>query len=166
MSDTDSIVFNTTDFNILIDGLNETLIIDEINITLNVKFENIKTPSLLKTILNKNDPTPLNPGDSIQTAINNTNSGDTTLLNGGTYNQWNINVTKSNLTIKTSGNGTPIINADGNGRAFNVNVGGVTIQDLTITNANTTGNGGGIYISGSNSSVTGCNFINTISRGY
>jgi len=82
-------------------------------------------------------------------------------LNGGVYYQHDINVTKENLTIKSSGNGgTPIINGEGQGRGFNVSSNGVLIQDLTITNTYA-GNGGGVYMYGTNCSVSGCSFINS-----
>jgi len=110
-------------------------------------------------------PVTINPNDSIQAAIDNASAGDTIELNGGVYNQCNINVTKENLTIKASGSGNvPIIDSQGiNRRGFNIVSSGVLIQGLTITNTRTSGDGGGIYISsgGSGVSVSGCNFTNT-----
>ncbi|GAA5818927.1 MAG: DUF11 domain-containing protein partial [Methanobrevibacter sp. CfCl-M3] len=117
-------------------------------------------------------PVTINPNDSIQAAIDNASAGDTMELNGGVYNQCDINVTKVNLTIKASGNGgVPIIDGQGQGRGFNISSSGVLIQGLKITNTRITGSGGstyigyggsGVYISGNGSGVSGCGFTNTI----
>ncbi|GAA5819844.1 MAG: PGF-pre-PGF domain-containing protein partial [Methanobrevibacter sp. CfCl-M3] len=135
MNDSSSVSYNTPIFNV-VDGCNETLTLDEFNLTLNTVFRTQEISLLNILNLETMSPVTINPNDSIQTAIDNANPGDTILLNGGTYNQHDINVTKVNLTIKASGNGgVPIINGEGKGRGFNmINSGDVAIQGLTITN--------------------------------
>ena len=82
----------------------------------------------------------INPGDSIRTAIDDADDGDTILLNpGAPYTQNNIAVDK-NITIganpATGGNpSNTIIDAQGNGRIFIVTVGfNLTLDNLTIRN--------------------------------
>jgi hypothetical protein len=85
----------------------------------------------------------LNPGDNIQTAIDNANPGDIIQLNGGVYNQYNIYVNKQ-VTIKASTtNETPIIDAQGKGRVF-INEKGV-LEGLTVTGGKARIHGGGVY---------------------
>ncbi|GAA5818983.1 MAG: Pseudogene of conserved hypothetical protein [Methanobrevibacter sp. CfCl-M3] len=108
----------------------------------------------------------ITPSNSIQAAIDNASAGDIISLDGGVYNQQDINVTKKNLTIKASGiGGAPIIDGQGQGRGFNVTGAGVTIQDLTITNTKASGGGsniggGGVYMNGGGSSVVFNRFVN------
>ncbi|GAA5819871.1 MAG: conserved hypothetical protein partial [Methanobrevibacter sp. CfCl-M3] len=156
-----SISYNTPMFN-LGDECNETLTLDEFNLTLNTVFHTQET-SLLNILNLETRNTAINPNDSIQATIDNASAGDAIELNGRVYYQHDINVTKENLTIKASGNGgVPIINGEGQGRGFNVSSNGVLIQDLTITNTITSdaNGGGGVYMS-DGGSVSGCNFINT-----
>jgi hypothetical protein len=85
----------------------------------------------------------LNPGDSIQNAIDSLSDGDIIYLNGGTYNESNINVNKR-VTIKVSGvNGFPIIDAQGKGRVFTLS-NGATLKDLVIAGGYSA-NGAGVY---------------------
>ncbi|GAA5819056.1 MAG: Pseudogene of conserved hypothetical protein [Methanobrevibacter sp. CfCl-M3] len=163
MNDSSSVSYNTPMFNV-VDECNETLTLDEFNLTLNTVFKTQEISLLNILNLENRAIRTINPNDSIQTAIDNASAGDTILLNGGTYNQHDINVTKENLTIKASDNDdVPIINGEGQGRGFNVASSSVLIQGLTITNTTTdySGSGGGIYIGGIGCSVSGCNFTNT-----
>ncbi|WP_462315449.1 right-handed parallel beta-helix repeat-containing protein, partial [Methanobrevibacter sp.] len=68
-----------------------------------------------------------------------------------------------NRPVTINGNGHTI-NAQAKARVFNVAASGVTINNLTIKNANYTGNGGAIYFSQSGS-VTNCNFTNNQATG-
>jgi len=79
----------------------------------------------------------ISPGQSIQTAINNANSGDTIVLSSGTYNEYGITINK-NITIEGSSSGSSIIDGGGSGRVINVSSGVVaTISSVTITNGKT-----------------------------
>jgi len=79
----------------------------------------------------------VNPGDSIQTAINGAAPGDTILVNPGTYNE-NINITVPNLTLKSvAGRDSTII---GPGAGANQNtvisiqagLGTITVEGFTV----------------------------------
>ncbi|GAA5818111.1 MAG: Pseudogene of right-handed parallel beta-helix repeat-containing [Methanobrevibacter sp. CfCl-M3] len=175
MNDNSSVSYNTTTFN-LDDGCNETLTFDEFNLTLNVEFKNQNPSPLpyngsLNRILNNYSLGSTihvinSTNNSIQAAIDNANPGDTIELDGGTYYQHEIYVNKENLTLKASGNGgIPVIDGEGQGRAFNATGYGVTIQDLSIKNTKIiNGSGGGIFMS-DGGSVMGCNFTNITSNG-
>jgi len=143
---------------------------DVANLTLNVLFENIK---LLQAQNTRN----IGPTNNIQAAINNAQPGDTISLNGGTYNisgDYDINVTKANLTLKASNTGgKPIINATGkNKRVFNIVANNTTLDGLTMTGVSITNNTdctSGVVYSGNvvNTTIKNCNIsgnnINTIS---
>jgi hypothetical protein len=92
----------------------------------------------------------LNPGDSIEMNITHANAGDTLILNPGTYNEHDINVTK-NIIIRanTSYGGTAvntIINGQMMGRIFNVTGAySLAIDNLSMENGfSPTGEGGAI----------------------
>ncbi|MDR3222168.1 MAG: hypothetical protein LBT66_00330 [Methanobrevibacter sp.] len=116
----------------------------------------------------------LNPGDSIQDAIDNSSYGDIIELNDGIYNadgDYDINVNITNLTIKAVDGANPIINASGkNKRVFNIINDNVTLDGLIITGGNTTGpssygnQGGGVYISGNNAIISNCNITENIAN--
>ncbi|MGF7118981.1 chitobiase/beta-hexosaminidase C-terminal domain-containing protein [Methanobacterium oryzae] len=109
----------------------------------------------------------VNPEDSIQTAIDNANDGDTLNLTAGTYNQCNITINKS-LTIsgpQTSGSPTAIIDAQNKGWIFNITSGiTVNLKYLTIMNGKTIGYGGGIYSNSSNLTIIGSNVTNNMAN--
>ncbi|MDR3291208.1 MAG: hypothetical protein LBT10_03565, partial [Methanobrevibacter sp.] len=108
----------------------------------------------------------LNPGDSIQDAINSSSPGDIIELNDGVYNSdgdYDINVTVDSLTIKAVDGANPIINATGkNKRVFMINSNNVTLDGLTITGGNNTqssndGRAGGVYSNANNTTISNCN---------
>jgi hypothetical protein len=108
----------------------------------------------------------LNPGDSIQTAINSAGSGDTIILNPGIYNQHDILVLK-NIIIQanTSAGGSAadtIIDAESAGRIFNSSWGySLAIDNLTLRNGYMIGYGGAIYSDSSSTvNVTSSTFSN------
>ena len=79
----------------------------------------------------------ISPGQSIQTAINNANAGDTIVLASGTYNEYGITINK-NITVQGSSSDPSIIDGGGSGRVINVNSGVIaTISSVTITNGKT-----------------------------
>jgi parallel beta-helix repeat protein len=77
------------------------------------------------------------PGDSIQTAINSSSSGDTITIKSGTYTE-NLNITKSNLIIRSQ-SGNPddtIIKAKSSSRnALSVQASNVTIKGIKAIGA-------------------------------
>jgi hypothetical protein len=102
-------------------------------------------------------PITINPGNgTIQEAIDNASTGDTILLENGTYTgsgNYNIIVNKS-VTIKAAPNANPIINAEGQGRIFDITADNVILNGLTITGGNNT-YGGAIENYGANLNVGG-----------
>ena len=100
---------------------------------------------------------PLQQGDSIQDAINGANDSDTIELSAGTYNEYDITVTKS-ITIEgpavpDKSTPTAVIDANNKGRVFHIAEGAtVTLKNLVIQNGNTASendpDGGGIYNEG------------------
>jgi hypothetical protein len=163
LKDNTSSVVNTGNFTILSNSLNKSLNITDnennktVNLSIGFKNESIiPFDASLYSIHYVNNST----DNSIQDAINDASPGDTILLDEGVYNQHDIQVNKTNLTIKSNGTGEPIINAIG-GRGFFVNESNIVFNGLTIINGND--DGGAIYITGNNGSVTDCSFINTSS---
>jgi putative surface-exposed virulence protein len=77
----------------------------------------------------------INPGDSIQDAIQRSSPGSIIEVHGGTYRE-NINVTK-NLTIRgiDDGDGLPVVDAQKNGSAITISANGVHIDNLTAENS-------------------------------
>lgn len=69
------------------------------------------------------------PGDSIQTAVDNSHRGDTIIVNPGTYDG-DIDISTANLTIMSSSPCEAIIEAENN--AFNIYESNVTIKNFNI----------------------------------
>jgi len=118
----------------------------------------------------------INPTDSIQTAIDTANPQDTIILNTGTYNESNINISKE-LTLKsvTDNPEDVIIDAQQNGRVIEVlsGINNVKLQGLTITNGyfdgTWNGNGAGISNRGGTQTqptqINNCKFTNNNATG-
>jgi len=118
----------------------------------------------------------IGPTDSIQTAIDTANPQDTIILNTGTYNESNINISKE-LTLKsvTDNPDDVIIDAQQNGRVIEVLSGAnnVKLQGLTITNGyfdgTWNGDGAGISNKGGTLSqptqINNCKFTNNYATG-
>ncbi|MDR1819441.1 MAG: right-handed parallel beta-helix repeat-containing protein [Methanobrevibacter sp.] len=101
----------------------------------------------------------LHSGDSIQSAIDNANSGDVIELDGGKY-AGGIDVNKSNITIRAANNNLPIIERNDNNSiresGFRIsNVENITIEGLLIKDFENN-YGGGICISCSSVNVINC----------
>jgi PKD repeat protein len=115
----------------------------------------------------------INPGDSIQVAINSVKSGDTIIMNPGIYPQHDITIPK-NIIVRanTSYGGSAadtIIDAQMLGRIFD-NSGGysLTIRNLTLRNGsvNNTSGGGAIYSYGGTLTITSTDFVNCSTLRY
>jgi parallel beta-helix repeat protein len=77
----------------------------------------------------------VNPGQSIQTAINGANEGDTIIIENGIHHEWHILVNKTLTIIGRTMENTII---DGNGEAdviFQVTASNVVIENFTLQNA-------------------------------
>ena len=103
----------------------------------------------------------INPGDSIQTAVN--KAPDTIILNPGTYSQSDIQIsTTVTIRANTSYGGTAantiIDGSKGSSSIFTISSGSVvTLDSLTFTNGSAVA-GGAIYNSGTISSITNSAF--------
>ena len=100
----------------------------------------------------------LNPGDSIQTSINSAGSGDTIILNPGTYKQYGISIDKSIFIRAASGSTAPeiIINGMQGGSSILTIVSGKTVvlDNLTFFNGTAihggaVGNSGTLFVNSS-----------------
>ena len=84
--------------------------------------------------LDQNKVITVNPGDSIQKAINNADEGDTIIVENGIYHEWHISVNKTLTIIGRTMENTII---DGNGTAdviFHVTASNVVIENFTLKN--------------------------------
>jgi hypothetical protein len=74
----------------------------------------------------------VNPGDSIQDAIEESEPGSIIEVHGGVYRE-NINISKR-ISIRGiyDGDGLPVINAQDNGSVITVSIDGVRLENLTI----------------------------------
>ncbi len=92
----------------------------------------------------------VNPGDSIQAAINSAHDGDTILIHIGAYTE-SVTLNKA-LSLIGDDRATTIINAVSNQRVTTVTgaliSNTVIISGLTFTRGSVTGNGGGLLIKG------------------
>ncbi len=118
----------------------------------------------------------INPEDSIQDAIDNAGSGDTIIMNTGTYNQSSINVTKELTIIGATNNPDDvIIDAQNKDRVIEVlnGVNNIKIQGLTITNGyhngSFNGRGAGLSNKGGTQAqptqIINCKFTNNNATG-
>jgi|GEM_PF-1261920 len=102
----------------------------------------------------------VNPGDSIQAAVNAADSGDTIIVRDGTYSE-NVDVNKR-LTIKSeNGSANCIVHAaDPGGHVFDVNADHVSISGFTVEGATGLGYSAGLYIHANYSKITNNNVLN------
>jgi len=96
---------------------------------------------------------------TIAAAISASVNGDVIAIAAGTYYEHTLNPDGKAITIgSASGNLDVTIHAAGLGKVFLINSGegnGTLIKDLVITGGSAN-QGGGIYCSGSNPTITGC----------
>ncbi len=95
------------------------------------------------------------PGSSIQAAVNSAHPGDTIIVKPGTYNE-NVGISIPNLIIKSE-SGNPedtIIKANSNSRVFYVTGSNTTINGFKIEAGET-----GIYLSGCNGCTVTNNYL-------
>lgn len=107
---------------------------------------------------------------TIQDAVNAASSGDTIILDPGTYTgtgNYNININGDmnlNLIGSNDPNNPTIIDAQGQGSIFDININPgytVNIKNIIMKNAvNSTDTGGAIYFANGVLTVTNCTFIN------
>lgn len=97
----------------------------------------------------------VNPGGSIQTAVNSAVSGDRVVIHAGTYSQNVSIVSKNNLTITSAGDGEVILQGNGTDtHTFWVqNSSSITISYLTIKNTRKLVWSTGINVIGSGNNI-------------
>jgi parallel beta-helix repeat protein len=106
----------------------------------------------------------VNPGESIQTAVDNANAGDTIIVRAGTYTE-NVDVNVNHLTIKSEhGSDSTIVQAaNTSDNVFAVTADYVNISGFTVKNA-TENYKAGIYLG---SSADHCNIsYNNVTDNY
>ena len=88
----------------------------------------------------------VNPGESIQTAVNAANSGDTIIVRGGTYTE-NINVYKRLIIFSENGATSTIVQAAiPDDHVFEITANHVNLSGFTIENAAAGDYTSGIYL--------------------
>ncbi len=135
---------------------------NKITTTKTITTKNTKTLKTTKT----SDPYIQNTGDSystIQEAVDHAQSGDTIIIDPGTYTgtgNYNIQINKDLTLIGSNDTNNPtIIDAQGLGYIFTITAGvNVTLQYLTLINGNTA-NGGAITNYGT-LTINNCTFTN------
>jgi uncharacterized protein YjdB len=97
----------------------------------------------------------VNPGGSIQSAVNSAASGDRILIHAGTYSQVVSMGNKTNLTITSAGDGEVIVQGDGTGGStfWIENSSSITISYLTIKNTRKLVWSTGISVIGSGNNI-------------
>ena len=105
----------------------------------------------------------VSPGaGTLQTALDNANAGDTLVLADGTYTGSGSDVLtiSKDITIRAQNAGQAILDGENTRRVIKINSGTVVLEGLNITKGKPY-MGGGLYISGSSTSVslTNCNIF-------
>ena len=97
---------------------------------------------------------------TIQAAIEAADDGDVVEVGSGTYNE-NVVVTKS-VTLRgvNTGEGVPVVNAQGNGSAVVLKADGIVLEGMYITNAGPYPSAGIEVVSGDNV-IAGCAVMNS-----
>ncbi|MFC1855003.1 choice-of-anchor Q domain-containing protein [Thermodesulfobacteriota bacterium] len=106
------------------------------------------------------------PG-TIQAAINASSDGDLILVSAGTYTE-NLSITKNIVVRAVDGQATTIIDGNNLGSAVTFAAGLLQrggIDGFTITNGNTTGNGGGVNAPNSSPTIANCNITGNSATG-
>ncbi|HPR66329.1 MAG TPA: NosD domain-containing protein, partial [Methanothrix sp.] len=95
----------------------------------------------------------VNPGESIQAAVDAAAAGDTILVQSGTYYE-NVIVYEAPLTLQgvDIGSGLPVVDAGGSGIAINLVIDGCTLRDFVARNSSSSA---GIWVASSYNTVTG-----------
>ena len=96
------------------------------------------------------------PNESIQQAINNAQSGDVILIHAGVYTEAVSIVNRTNLTLSSAGDGTVILQGDGN-RVNTIEIDNptnISVTGLTIKNIRKQAWSTGIAVVGSGSGIT------------
>ena len=149
----------------IIATLNCVSAIDDIN-------TNITSPDSFGAYISSSNDEDLGYGSqenvySIKDAVNQASNGSTIYLNEGTYSgedNRNISLNKS-ITIMGKSKEKTIIDCESLGRLFTMDSNSkLTLIDLTLTNGNSTGNGGLIYNEGGQITIKNCMISN--SYGY
>ncbi|WP_410508508.1 PKD domain-containing protein [Methanosarcina hadiensis] len=88
----------------------------------------------------------IQPGSSIQTAVNNANSGDTIILKPGTYSE-NLNITKGNITIRSQSENPDdtIIKSKNSRDAILLQAPNITISGIKVTGSGSSYAGINLY---------------------
>ena len=105
----------------------------------------------------------VNPGESIQSAIEAAAPGETVFVNAGTYNEWSIDFSGKAITVKsTDGPYNTIIDCGRNGIGFGFLTGegpDSVLEGFTIQNGLGKQGGGGIACNGSSPTIVNCIII-------
>jgi hypothetical protein len=99
---------------------------------------------------------------ALQTAINNSNSGDVIILANGTYLNNTLNIGKSNITVKAASPGGVFLNGTND---ININGNFITFSGFQFTSGDI-GNSILIEVYGSNNKLTQLNFSGYFSKKY
>ena len=104
----------------------------------------------------------VNSVSALQTAINNSNAGDVIILANGTYLNNNLNIGKSNITVKAASPGGVFLNGTND---ININGNFITFSGFQFTSGDI-GSSILIEVYGSNNKLTQLNFSGYFSKKY
>lgn len=100
------------------------------------------------------------PKATIKSALSTASSGGIIYIANGTYNQNNITINK-NMTIIGQSSKSTIINGMDKNTIFTISGATVLLDDLELTNGNSTSNGGAILNNGK-LTLDNCNFVHNV----
>jgi parallel beta-helix repeat protein len=108
----------------------------------------------------------VNPGDSIQAAIDASTPDDTILVNSGIYRE-NVNVTKKLILHGVDkGAGMPVVDAKGNGSAITLSADEIILEGFVVTNSSGYFNAGIKVLSNNNAIKNNSAFNNELGGIY